>query len=253
MDFEGLAKKLSATARGCGEIILEVYDSDFAVEEKADASPVTIADQRSEAHILPDLRQLTPDIPIVAEEDVAANGAPSFEGTTFWLVDALDGTKEFIKRRGSFTVNLGLILDGVPAFGLIYAPVQDALWVGWGDTAYKSESGSPLSPISARVQKTPPVILGSKSHAVKDQMDAFLERHPDAEFKAYGSSLKFCAVAEGAADLYPRFGPTSEWDTAAGHAIVLAAGGSVNRFEGERLDYKKPNFLNGPFLVQGKG
>ena len=251
------ADHLEDTVRTCGDVIMEIYETDFNVEIKSDNSPVTAADGASEAIILKALSEIAPDIPIVAEEQCAAKGFPAFKGATFWCVDALDGTKEFIHKRGSFTVNIGLIIDGTPALGLVYAPVRDALYRGTicpatGARSAEAEQGGKRSEIAVR--RTPEqglTIVGSASHQVKDAMNAFLANHTVHEMIAIGSSLKFCLVAEGKADLYPRFGPTCEWDIAAGHAVLNAAGGSVKTFDGHDMPYKQTskNYRNGPFLA----
>lgn len=236
---------------------MEIYETDFDVEIKSDNSPVTAADGASEAIILKALHDIAPDIAVVAEEQCAAEGFPDFEGTTFWCVDALDGTKEFIHKRGSFTVNIGLIVDGTPVLGLVYAPARDVLYRGTVCPATGNRSAEAIrdgvrADISVRpIPEQGLTVVGSASHQVKDAMDAFLAEHKVHEMIAIGSSLKFCLVAEGQADIYPRFGPTCEWDIAAGHAVLSAAGGSVKTFSGGPMPYKKAseNYLNGPFLA----
>ncbi len=255
--LNGLADRLESTVREAGDVIMEIYESDFEVERKADKSPVTAADEASEAVILRDLAKISPNVPVVAEEQCAAHGFPEFDGATFWCVDALDGTKEFIRRRGDFTVNIALVVDGIPALGLVYAPARGVLYRGvvcphtQAREALVERDGA-REPISVR--STPSdglTVVGSASHQVKDAMDAFLAEHDIADMIAIGSSLKFCLVAEGKADMYPRFGPTCEWDTAAGHAVLRAAGGSVKTFDGEDLPYKKANedYRNGTFIA----
>ncbi len=254
-----LAEHLTATVRESGTAIMEVYNSDFDVETKADKSPVTAADETSERIVLDTLAKIAPDIPFVAEEHVAAHGFPEFAGHTFWLIDALDGTKEFIKRRGAFTVNVGLIIDGVPCLGVIFAPARDELFCGvvCPETAQSKAAvirGGTEAEISVRpVPDDGVVVVGSYSHQVREPMEEFLAKHDVIDMIAIGSSLKFCMVAEGKADLYPRFGPTSEWDIAAGHAILRAAGGSVKTFDGKEMAYKKveANYINGTFLAAG--
>lgn len=255
--LNGFADRLEKTVRESGDVIMEIYDSGFEVEFKDDKSPVTAADQASEAVILRDLAEISPDIPVVAEEQCAAEGFPEFEGNTFWCVDALDGTKEFIKRRGDFTVNIGLIVDGAPALGLVYAPAREVLYRGVvcpvsGESDAIVERDGERKP--AAVRPTPAeglTIVGSASHQVADALEEFLDGQPVEQMIAIGSSLKFCLVAEGKADLYPRFGPTCEWDIAAGHAVLRAAGGSVKTFDGEPMVYKKESdkYLNGTFLA----
>lgn len=255
----GYADRLEPTMLECGRVIMGIYESDFEVERKADKSPVTEADEASEAVILKALAEIAPDIPVVAEEQCAAQGFPEFDGSTFWCVDALDGTKEFIRRRGDFTVNIALVVDGVPALGLVYAPVHGTLYRGIvcpqsGASAASVTRNGTRTPIAVRPKPDNGLtIVGSASHQVKDAMDAFLAEHDVADMIAIGSSLKFCLVAEGKADLYPRFGPTCEWDTAAGHAVLRAAGGSVKTFDGDHLPYKKESarYLNGTFIAAG--
>ena len=225
---------------------------DLAVSHKADASEVTAADRASEAIILETLRTLEPHLPIVAEEDCADNGLPEFAGDDFWLVDALDGTREFVKRGTDFTVNIGLIQAGIPVFGIVHAPARSETFVGVISGAQRRaehHGNGRVSQIAVRPRPARVNVAGSKSHKVGDTMDAFVARHDVAEMIEIGSSLKFCLVAMGQVDLYPRFGPTSEWDTAAGHAVVRAAGGRVHTFDGVELRYHKPKFLNGTFLV----
>jgi 3'(2'), 5'-bisphosphate nucleotidase len=256
VSFETLnswADALSITARKAGASIMEIYATDFHVMEKKDESPVTIADQRAEAVILADLRALKPAYPIVAEEDVAAYGFPEFDGNSFWLVDALDGTKDFIKKGNEFTVNIGFVHNGLPVLGVIYVPVQNALYVGVCADG-KSRAEVTRDGVTKKLQTRPRpqkvVVAGSKSHETSENMAAFLAQHNVAERIKASSSVKFCMVAEGRVDLYPRFGPTSEWDIAAGHAIVRAAGGRVHDQTGVEVQYKKPNYRNGKFLVE---
>ncbi|MDX2224945.1 MAG: 3'(2'),5'-bisphosphate nucleotidase CysQ [Rhodospirillaceae bacterium] len=250
----GWADTLADAARTAGDVILRIYNSDFAVTTKADASPVTEADQAAERVVLAALEALSPKLPVVAEEQVAAKGFPDFAGNTFWLVDALDGTKEFIQRRGDFTVNIGLVVDGVPALGVVHAPVRNETFVGvvLDDRRQASVTrGGATQTIRCRQRPARVAVVGSRSHQVKGPWEAFLARHDVAETVSVGSSLKFCLVAGGKADLYPRFGPTSEWDTAAGHAVLRAAGGRVHDFDGAELRYKKSGFRNGHFLAEG--
>ncbi len=260
IDFVSLntwADKLISTARRAGEAILEIYATDFEVMQKADASPVTIADQRAEAVILADLEKLTPRFPIVAEEHVAAHGVPTFDGENFWLVDALDGTREFIKKGSEFTVNIALVRGGLPVLGIVFAPVLDEMYVGVVDELHGKNraevwrAGKKVS-IACRARPANPAVAGSKTHEVSDNMKKFLEERGINDRVKVSSSLKFGMVAEGKIDLYPRFSPTSEWDTAAGHALVRAAGGRVHDQTGVELQYKKPNFLNGRFLAEGR-
>lgn len=246
------ADLLLPVAREAGVATLEVRKRGFAVMEKNDMSPVTEADQIAEGIITAALETLA--FPIVAEERMAAEGAAHFDGTTFWLVDALDGTKEFIKGGDDYTVNIALVVDGVPALGIVHAPVRGDTYVGVildGQRRAEVWRGGAAQKITARARPARVVVTGSKSHEVPELMDPFLARYDVAEKMPIGSSLKFCLVAEGKADIYPRFGPTCEWDTGAGHAVLRAAGGRVHDFAGTELAYKKPDFLNGRFLAEG--
>jgi len=262
LDFATLkrfADTLQSTMRESGRVIMEIYDSNFDVETKADKSPVTAADEESEAILLETITEMTPSIPFVAEEHIAAHGFPDFDGKTFWLIDALDGTKEFINKRSAFTVNVGLIIEGVPSLGMIYAPARDEFFTGvvcpaTGERAASVIRNGHQNSLSVRsIPDDGVVVVGSYSHQVKEPMDEFLARHTVKDMIAIGSSLKFCLIAEGKADLYPRFGPTSEWDIAAGHAVLRAAGGNVRTFDGEDMQYKKvqDNYRNGTFIAAG--
>jgi 3'(2'), 5'-bisphosphate nucleotidase len=235
-----------------GKAILEVYSSDFDVEKKDDASPVTVADQRAEAIIIEALRREVSDAwPIVAEEEVAAGRMPEIDGGPFWLVDPLDGTKEFIKRQGEFTVNIALIENGLPTLGVVHAPAKDATYWGSPLGAFAAEGGAGARPIACRPMPAKGLVaVASKSHR-NPELEEFLAQYDLAESISSGSSIKFCLVAIGRADLYPRTGRTMEWDTAAGQAVVMAAGGSVSRLDGTPLTYGKPGFENPHFVVRG--
>ena len=238
--------------------IMEVYASDFTPEQKADRSPVTEADRRAEVIILARLEALMPGVPILAEESFDAGVRPVL-ANRFLLVDPVDGTKEFIKKNGEFTINIALIEGGVPVVGCVYAPALERIFLG-GDVALAgaAKPGSTLaqaelSPITVR---TPPrsgkTAVMSRSHP-DPQTATFAEREGVTETIAAGSSLKFCKVAEGAADLYPRFAPTMEWDTGAGHAVLAAAGGRVTNPDGTAFEYAKASsgYKNGPFIAWG--
>ena len=248
---------LIATAREAGRAILEVYETDFQVERKSDSSPITEADLRAHRVISDRLRERYPDIPVLSEE--STEQVPydiRRQWTRFWLVDPLDGTKGFVKRDGHFTVNIALVENERPTMGVIYTPVLDLLYHGVdGEGAWKTEGGVRISlPVPRIVKGDGVVIAGSRFHPTPE-MDVFLEEqrseHGRVEFMAMGSSLKFCLVAEGVADLYPRFGPTMEWDTGAGHAIANAAGRKVIRLGSEEeLRYNKPDLHNPGFIVR---
>jgi len=234
--------------------ILAIYRSGFTVRTKADASPVTEADEAAERILLPRLAALLPGVPTISEEAQAGAGALSAGGARFWLVDPLDGTKEFVAKRDDFTVNVALIEDGRPVLGVVSAPAHGLLFAGAGTgTAHGGTMGSALRPIAARIPpKDGIVVLTSRSHENSRRVTDYLDGMIVAERLLIGSSLKFCRIAEGAADLYPRFGQTSEWDTAAGHAVLEAAGGSVTTLDGSPLGYGKKSFLNDGFIARGR-
>ncbi|MCG5240843.1 3'(2'),5'-bisphosphate nucleotidase CysQ [Azospirillum doebereinerae] len=240
-------------AHEAGQVILRFYNDGIDVATKVDGSPVTQADHAAEAVILPALHHLTPGIPIVAEEATAAGHRPDISGGRFWLVDPLDGTKEFISRNGEFTVNIALIDNGVPVLGVVYAPATGDLYAAAGPgTAVHWAEGRHDHAITVR--KPPPdglTVVASRSHGTGAEIDAFLAQYVVKDRLTCGSSLKFCTVARGKADLYPRFGPTSEWDTAAGHAVLVGAGGRVEQPDGSPLLYGKPDILNPNFVAYG--
>jgi 3'(2'), 5'-bisphosphate nucleotidase len=259
LDFAMLsawADRLLPVAEAAGRATLEVRARGMEVMRKNDASPVTEADRIAEGIITAELEQLEPRFPIVAEERMAEGHPPDFGGETFWLVDALDGTKEFIKGGDDFTVNIALVWNGVPVLGLVHAPVRNETYLGVIDPAGRSRRaevwrhGKPTE-ISVRPRPARLVMTGSKSHEVPELMEPFLAQYDVADKVVIGSSLKFCLVAEGIADIYPRFGPTCEWDIGAGHAVLRAAGGRVHTFDGIEIRYKKPDFRNGKFLAEG--
>jgi 3'(2'), 5'-bisphosphate nucleotidase len=248
-----LLNRLAQASEEAGRAILSVYASDFTVEKKGDDSPVTEADEAAERILLAALANITPDIPVISEEATAKGKAPDFGTGRFWLVDPLDGTKEFVKRSGEFTVNVGLIENQKPVLGVVHLPVLGLTYVGGPQGAFRSETSGPLRRISTRdVPKEGLTVLASRSHGDSKRLETFLTGRKVAAIGNSGSSLKFCRVAEGLADVYPRFGPTSEWDTAAGHAILAAAGGRVEQFDGSPLLYAKPSLLNPDFVAWGK-
>src|SRR3546814_323099 len=208
---------------------------------------------RAEAIITHGLKTLTPDLPVVAEEAASAGYLPAVEDGPFWLVDPLDGTKEFLNRNGEFTVNIALIYDRCPVLGVVSAPALDVTFAGAvGMGAERMQGEAAPQPIQVRV---PPAegltIVASRRHGDPEALQRYLGDRRVAERKSIGSSLKFCLVAAGDADLYPRFGPTMEWDTAAGHAVLAAAGGRVTTVEGDAFLYAKPGFANPPFIAHG--
>ncbi len=254
-----LLQSLIYTAQRAGAAIMAVYVTDFAVYDKPDASPVTAADEAAEKIILAELEKLAPEIPVVAEEAVSAGRVPVI-ADRFFLVDPLDGTREFVSRRDEFTVNIALIERGSPVFGVVFAPARHELY--WGDVLAGKAGhigGDPDgtmpstgTPICARLPTAGGLVaVASRSHRTPET-DAFLANYPVQEFRSIGSSLKFCLVASGEADIYPRVGTTMEWDTAAGHAVLAAAGGRVTGLGGEPFTYGKPGFRNGNFVAWGR-
>ncbi len=239
-------------ARRAGEVVMAVYATDFAVRGKEDASPVTEADERAEAVIVPGLERLLPGVVLVAEEGVAARGAPTV-GERFWLVDPLDGTREFVNRNGEFTVNIALIEDGVPVLGVVFAPALGRLYAGSARGGAFVEDVNGRRPIACREQPSAGLtVVSSRSHADEAALSAFLVGREVASITRSGSSLKLCLIAAGEADVYPRLGRTMEWDIAAGQAVVLAAGGVVCRLDGAPLRYGKPGFENPHFFAAGR-
>lgn len=239
-----------------GGVVWDHFNAGVDVEHKDDLSPVTIADREAEAVILAGLAKASPDIPVVAEEEAAAGRIPDVSAC-FFLVDPLDGTKEFVRRGTDFTVNIGLIEDGRPTMGVVYAPARGALY--WGDVtlakAWRADQPphgerGPARPIAVREPARPPVAVASKSHNTPET-EAWLMDAGVVERVSVGSSLKFVLVASGEADVYPRPAPTMEWDTAAGDAVLRAAGGRVLDLDGEALGYGKPRFFNPGFLATG--
>ncbi len=260
IDHSRIEAEIRALALEAGRAIMAVYDGpDFETALKADESPVTAADLAADRLIGEGLAKAFPDIPAVTEENAASHGQSGH--VRFFLVDPLDGTKEFVQRRGDFTVNIALIEDGTPTVGVVYAPAKGRLFRCRPGAAVEErvgEDGAPLSdPEKALRVRTPDndalTVVASKSH--RDQAtDDYIARYRVADFKSAGSSLKFCLLAAGEADLYPRFGRTMEWDTAAGHAVLAVAGGRVLRFDDHRpLTYGKPGLENPFFLALGPG
>jgi 3'(2'), 5'-bisphosphate nucleotidase len=240
-------------AREAGDAILAIYNTDFEVEHKQDNSPLTEADLASHHTIVSGLERLTPEIPVLSEESAKIPFETRSRWSRYWLIDPLDGTREFVKRNGEFTVNIALIEDHRPTLGVVYAPVLDRLYYGSTEQGAWLQSGDQAaSPIRAVAQRrTPTRVAGSRSHA-GDSLLRFLDKLGQHELVSMGSSLKLCLVAEGEADLYPRLGPTSEWDTAAAQAVVEAAGGRVTTLDLEPLAYNtKDSLLNPHFLVFG--
>jgi 3'(2'), 5'-bisphosphate nucleotidase len=247
-DERALLEVLVVTSRAAGAEILRLVQAGFEVETKSDHSPVTICDRAAERIILRALAAAAPDVPVIAEEEVAAGRVPAHDGTYF-LVDPLDGTKEFIRGGDDYTVNIGLLVGGQLRLGVVYQPAIDKLWGGLvGERAFAEEGGERRT-IHCRPLGDKRDAVASKSHLNQATID-YLERVIGAcDYVSVGSSLKFCIVAEGKADIYPRLSPTSEWDTAAGHAVLLAAGGRVDGPDGRPLQYGKVAFLNRGFCA----
>lgn len=250
MNDKPLLEALVIAARDAGAEILKLVAAGFEVETKGDESPVTICDRAAEQVILAALAKAAPGVPVIAEEEVAAGRIPA-HGDTYFLVDPLDGTKEFIRGGDDYTVNIGLIAGGTPRLGVVYQPAIDKLWAGIvGAGAFMEVHGQRRS-IATRAPSDRPTAVASKSHFSHPTADYLAAVKADDDYVSVGSSLKFCIVAEGKADIYPRLSPTSEWDTAAGHAVLLAAGGRVDGLDGAPLQYGKPKFLNSGFCATG--
>ncbi len=253
VELRDLADEVSAIARRAGTAILEIYRQNFEVETKQDQSPLTQADLASHELIKTALSGLTPDIPQLSEESEIAPFSTRQRWREYWLIDPLDGTKEFVNRNGEFTVNIALIRDHEPVLGVVHVPVQDLTYVGLiASGATCSVGATKAQPIQVRLpHATPLIVVGSRSHA-NPNLTGYLQKMGEHSLISMGSSLKFCIVAEGGADFYPRLGPTSEWDTAAAHAVVVAAGGEVSTLNGEPLGYNfKDSILNPEFVVVG--
>jgi 3'(2'), 5'-bisphosphate nucleotidase len=251
MSFAHLLPELTRIAEEAGIETLRFYGAPEAVW-KADGSPVTAADHAAEKVILPALRALTPDIPVISEEEAAAGVSPEVTGSRFWLVDPLDGTKEFIKQNGEFTVNIALIDHGVPVLGVVHVPVTGETYAAAGPgTATLSVKGE----ARAIAVRQPPAegitVVASRSHGSGEELDQFLDGLTVADRRSAGSSVKLCLVARGEADLYPRLGTTMEWDIAAGHAVLSGAGGRIETVDGQPFRYGKPEFRNPHFVAWG--
>lgn len=249
-----LAAALRRLAQLAADAILDVYQTPFEARSKQDRSPVTDADEAAERIIVAGLKALTPDIPIVAEEATARGETPERVGTRFWLVDPLDGTREFVKRNGEFTVNIALIENGEARLGVVLCPVGGLSYLGSPAGAWRYQGNDDFTGARIQARRAPP-----------DGADAMVSRsHPEAAAEAWlssqkirsrleaGSSLKFCRIAEGLADVYPRMARIREWDTAAGQAVLEAAGGSVRDLQGSRLLYGKPDYRNPEFIARGR-
>ena len=242
---------VEAIARRAAALILEIYSGNFEVRGKADASPVTEADEAAERCIVAALQALDAAIPVVAEEAAARGDSPAV-GRRFWLVDPLDGTREFASRNGEFTVNIALVEDGLPTLGVVLVPVTGALYAGLvGQGAWLEEQGLRRAIRCRPAPSTGWVLACSRSHGDETALQAWLGGRPVAQRIVAGSSLKFGLLACGQADVYPRLGRTMEWDTAAGHAVLRAAGGDVRTLAGDTLRYGKSGFENPHFVARG--
>ena len=247
-DYARLLDDLAEAAREAGQAILEIVRRGFETETKRDSSPVTEADRAAELIILAALAKAAPGIPVIAEEEVAVGRIPQ-HGHTYFLVDPLDGTREFVRGGDDYTVNIGLIEHGVPTLGVIFAPATSRLHGGCTGLGAWLDEGSGRTLIETRTRGDRMTAVASKSHLNQATIDYLQEAVGMCDYVAVGSSLKFCILAEGKADIYPRASPTSEWDTAAGHAVLLAAGGLVDGPDGAPLTYGKRAFLNRAFVA----
>lgn len=252
MENIDLLKHAAELVRQASAVILDIRARGFQTAHKQDSSPVTEADHAAEALIVAGLRRLTPDIPVVAEEEMAAGHVP-LQAQRYWLVDPLDGTREFSQGRDEFTVNIGLCQHKNAILGVVGVPATGEIFGGIpGLGAWKQDQAG-RRPIQARhVPAEGMDVLVSRHHGRNEQQDAFLRAYPVASVTPMGSALKICRVAEGVADLYPRFGPTMEWDTAAPQAVLEAAGGHLSLMDGTPFVYGKPDWLNPPFICTGR-
>jgi 3'(2'), 5'-bisphosphate nucleotidase len=255
-DLPDLAESVLPIVAAASGAIMKVYEGRFTVEHKRDDSPLTLADLESQRIIIEGLKRLTPGLPILSEESAQAPWSERQTWRELWVVDPLDGTREFVKRNGEFTINIALVVEHEALLGLVAAPAQGLLyWGAIGVGAFSRHRGAAQTairvapPPAAAALSSPIRVIGSRSHA-SPRTAAYLERLGPYVFRGIGSALKFCLLAEGKVDLYPRFGPTSEWDTAAGQALLEAAGGHVTRFDGHRLRYNcRESLINSDFVA----
>ena len=257
-----IAATFERLALEAGRLVMDVFAAEFAVASKPDQSPVTAADHASERLILEGLRADFPGLACIAEEEIAAGKSPGALGEAFVLVDPLDGTREFCNHRPDFTVNIALIRSGAPVIGVVYAPARGEMYAAYAGQAEQIEIGhgyveTGRHPITVRTGTAPLTIVASRSHRT-DDTDLYIRKFATAEIVSVGSSLKFCMIAAGKADLYPRFGRIMEWDTAAGDAVLRAAGGITLTLDGTPLTYGKrgtpgvDDFVNPPFIAKGR-
>ena len=247
-----LSPQIVAIARHAGDAILKTLQGDLDVRAKADESPITAADEAADAIIAEALRELSPEIPFVSEERVDSWDLRAGPEAPFWLVDPLDGTRELVAGRDEYTVNIALIEGRVPVLGVVHTPAAGETHFGWGrGQAFRQRADDPPEALSVRQPSAGSLIaVASRSHR-DAETDTFLREQSVSGTRAIGSSLKFCILAAGEADVYPRFGRTMEWDTAAGHAVLAAAGGSLTTLDGAELRYGKPGFENPAFIARG--
>ncbi len=254
LELEPLVSSAIAISHGAGRLILDIYDAGFEVETKTDGSPLTTADKRSHEFIVSELVGLTPGVPVVSEESVALNYTERRQWQQYWLVDPLDGTKEFVKRSGEFTVNIALMQNNEPALGVVHTPVKG--WTHWGyknGGSWIQRDTSESTPIRTRhYGGGPATVVASRSHGrgrSQEFLDRLASKEGPVELAIMGSALKICLVAEGSGDIYPRFGPTGEWDTAAADIVLSEAGGRLVDCNMARLRYNKEILLNPSFLA----
>lgn len=252
MQYSTILPDIIRIADEAGERILPIYESDFEVRYKEDQSPITAADMASHDVIVKGLERLTPGIPVLSEEGASIPWEERKHWRRFWLIDPIDGTKEFTRRTGEFTVNIALIEDGEPVMGVVTAPaLKEAFWGIRGEGAYKRAHAGEIKAIQVAEPATSRKVVASKNH-MNEATRSFIDKLGEHELVQAGSSLKFCRLAEGLADIYPRLGPTCEWDTGAAHAVLIAAGGKVETLEGQPLKYGKEDVLNPHFIASGK-
>lgn len=251
MNYPHLLSDVIRIADAASVAVMNVYNTDFKVEYKADHSPITVADLAAHKLIMAELLMLTPDIPVLSEEAAGIPWAQRQQWQRFWLVDPVDGTRDFTQRTGEFTVNIALIEQGEPVLGVVTAPaLNEAFWGVKGEGAYKRGSTGGVNEIYVSEPQEVTRIVASKNH-LNDETKAFIEKAGNHQLLQAGSSLKFCRIAEGAADVYPRLAPTSEWDTGAAQTVLVAAGGRVEKLDGTPLEYGKENLLNPHFIAAG--
>ena len=252
-DIGGLAGSVRAIAVRAGDAIMAVRARGFEVTEKDDRTLVTDADYAAEAEILPALRELTPAVPVLSEEAAAAGDTPRFDKEPIWVVDPLDGTRDFVEGGTEFAICIGLVVARRPLFGLILGPAMGlTYWTAGATSAMRAKGEGPGAAVFARTSpEAGPTVITSRFHSKNGRLARFLETLEMSQHIRMSSALKFGLLADGTADIYPRLGPTCEWDTAAGHAILAAAGGSVTTLDGAELGYGKADFLNPDFIARG--